>query len=62
MNEVGFPEGKRYYLTTNIIVENLYDSASDDRYHHIFPDSIADTISTEEKITKKGGYFITSFN
>ena len=34
--EVEFLVETRYDLVTNIMVEILFDSASNDRYHHIF--------------------------
>ena len=43
---VGFPDGSRYDMATNVIVENLFDSALEDGDIHTYIDSIVDIRST----------------
>ena len=43
---VGFSDGSRYDMATNVIVENLFDSALEDGDIHTYIDSIIDIRST----------------
>ena len=57
-----YPDGSRYDLATNIIVENLFDSTSEDGDRSTYLDSIVDIRSIEDAISKDNGRFITPSN
>lgn len=40
--DLSFPDGLKYDLATTAIVNNLFDSASEDRDHHAYLESITD--------------------
>ena len=60
--EVGFSDGSRYHLAINLIVDNLFDSDSEDGDHHTYVNSVVDIRSTKDAISKDNGYFITPSN
>ena len=59
---ISFSDGSRYDLAMNVIVDHLFNSVSEDGYHHTYLDSIVDIKSTDNVISKNNGHFITPFN